>query len=734
MERLPVSAPARAGRGEQDGAPPGPVQGAIGGRTVSTGAGEAHRPPLGESGKVAGIARAGGESEPMRSRDVKVIVPAQAPRQAAAVPPGQKDASEGSPGTQKKSGKPAPEEIAETRAARKKAARAARKKAACKEAAGQPLTPRLEKGAPDSGKTYRAVAAGNFRQLDPVTGDASCEMRVPFILDAMEILAASDAGPARLAAGFSSAYGPDFNTLPADIGSKRGSLPKSGTLAEHYFSMFYPLSVIRCRADDSLRFLIDDEPEASTYSYGNVNRWKSATAQYCVDYMRKLAGIQAAANAGRAPIMGQISRMLEESSIDLAKGGYRQPILPTFAAQYLLAQNEYLNGRPLVLALTRLGYDDDGRQYHFGTRVLMYKPNRTEDFSEKKFELVRTAPEADEARRGVAVVHGYNMFALDPAEREAYEASADFTAEERFFNSPRNEEFESGFDRCDINHLLRMWGAAHPPAPSSAAARGFKPGETRRYIEEIHSAHRSAGAVPEYRLVGRASLFGGQEANLANEYFAYKKMADRYGVTDVRYATETGESRKSYYVGPSGRVGEDARLNEWTTMTDADFSDVASGSGARAQRDRITYAPKHFRRVSQPIPFSAVHVFVSSHEQEQMHADALNAEFPSDRAIARDIELELISGTLYENRGKKKSQPAKRETAFWAVGETIGNERRSSVQFPDSQTELGYESAESPADRKAMAGKISEIARTLRAVGDIVTEIVDRTIAAIETR
>ena len=279
-----------------------------------------------------------------------------------------------------------------------------------------------------------------------------------------------------------------------------------------------------------------------------------------------------------------------------------------------------------------------------------------------------------------------------------------------------------------------MWGAAHPPAPSSAVPLGYKAGESRDYIEEKHGANRSGRDVPEYRLVGHASLFGCRESNLADEYFAYKKMADRYGVTDVRYATESGDSRKSYYVGPAGRAGEDTRLSEWTTMTDAAFSDVASASGAKAQRDRITYAPKHFRRVSRPIPFFAVHVFVSSYERERMHADALNAEFPSDLAIARDMELELISGTLYEKRGKKKSRPAKRETAFWVVGETIGDKRRSSVQFPDSQTELGYENAESPADRTAMAGKITEIARTLRAVGDIVTEIVDRTIDSIETR
>ena len=743
MDKLPGAAPVKGGRQEGAESTAGSAQGGTGGRKVSAAAGEGQPPPLRESREPTGAPQAKSRSEQIRSRSSKVIVPPQGPQLSSlAAPARRQPATESAStpkstqtGTKKKmSGKPSQEEVAAKRAAKKAGTVTRVPKKSKADAPGKPHVPKLEKGAADPGKTFRAVAEGNFRQLDPVTGDASCQMRVPFMLDAMDILAASDPKPASLTAGFDSAYGPDFNRLPPDVGSRKGSLPKLGSMAEHYFSMFYPLSVIRCRADDSLRFLIDEEPDGSTYSYGEVNRWKSATAQYSVDYMRKLAGVQAVETADRAPITGQISRLLEDASIELNKAGYRQPVLPVFTAQYFLAQNEHLHGRPLVLALTRLGNDDEGRQYHFGTSVYMYKPNRTDDVSEKKFELVRAAPEPDDAKRGVTVVHAFNMFALDPAERERYEASAGFSGDERFFNSPENEEFESGFGQCDFNHLLRMWGAAHPPAPPASVAQGFKPGETRDYVETKHGANRSGRAVPEYTLVGQASLFGGQEANLADEYFAYKKMADKYGVTGVRYATEAGASRKSYYVGPPGRVGEDAPLSEWTTMTDATFSDVASASGARGQRDRITYAPKLFRRVSQPVPFSAVHVFVSSYDEEQKHAERLNTEFPRDRTIARDIELELISGSLYEKSGKKKGQPTRRDTAFWAVGETIDREHRSSVQFPDSKTELGYETAMAPEDRRAMAGKITEIARTLRAVGDIVTEVVEAAFEAVDSR
>ena len=691
--------------------------------------------------KVADAVVAGRDAQPILDRlapqPTAVAagpVGANALLQMADRPPKQTEAPTEGTSKKKKTGKPSPEEIAAMRAAKETAKKARPQKKGKEGAAKKAITGKPEKGAADPEKSFRSVATGNFRQLDPVTGDASCEMRVPFMLDAMDILATSGFNPESLIPGFSSMYGPEFNVLPADVGSKKGSLPKSGTMPEHYFSLFYPLSVIRQRADDTLRFLIDDEPEGMTYSSGDVNRWKSAAAQYNVDYMRKVARVQAARTGGQAPVMGQISRMLDESRIDLSKGGYRQPILPIFSAEYFLSQNEYLRGRPVVLVLTRFGYDNAGGQYHFGTRVYMYRPNRAENFSDKKFELDQAAPGAEEAERGSTVIHAFNMFPLGRTERENYEATASFTGEEKFFNSPDNREFEAGFIRCDFDHLLRMWGAAHPPAPSSAVAQGFGPGQSREYIEEKHRANQSGSAVRDYKLSGHTSLFGGADTNLSDEYFAYKKMADRYGITGIRYASEPAEMHKSYYVAPLGRAGEDVPLREWTTMSDAAFSDVASASGAKAQRDRITYIPKHYRRTSRPIPFSGVHCFLSSYDEEKRHADELNAKFPPDRKFARDIQMELVSGTFFEQPKKMKGQPVKKDLAFWTVEETIDEEHRTSVQYPDSKTELGYETAETPEDRRVLADKMTKIARTLRAVGDIASELIERALEIIDTR
>ena len=695
--------------------------------------------------KVADAVVAGRDAQPILDRLAPQstavaagFVNAGAPVQMADDPTKEKEDLAAGKGKKKKTGKPSQEEITAMRAAKEAAKGAAKEERPQKKgkegATKKASLPKHEKGAADTEKTFRSVLAGNFRQLDPVTGDASCEMRVPFMLDAMDIIAKSGINPESLMSGYSSMYGPEFNKLPVDTGSKKGSLPKAGTMPEHYFSLFYPLSVIRQRADDSLRFLIDDEPEGMTYSSGDVSRWKSAAAQYNVDYMRKLARLQATIIADKAPVMEQISRMFDESKIELSKGGYRQPILPIFTAEYFLSQNEYLRARPVVLILTRWGYDNTGGQYHFGTQVYMYRPNQEKDFSDKRFELDVSEPKAEDTNRGVTVIHAFNMFPLAQAEREKCEETAGFSSDETFFNNPDNIEFDAGFKHCDLDHLLRMWGAAHPPAPSSAVAQGYGQGQTRDYIEEKHKANCSGDAIRDYKLTGHTSLFGGSDTNLSDEYFAYKKMADRYGITSIRYASEPTEMHKSYYVAPSGRVGEDLSLSEWSTMSDAAFSDVASATGAKSQRNRITYIPKLFRRTCQPVPFSGVHCFVSSYDEEKRHADELNAKFPPSRKFARDIQLGLYSGTFFEKPKKKKGQPVKQELAFWTVEETIDQEYRTSTHYPDSKTELGYETAESPEDRKALADKMVEIAQTLRVVGDIAAEIIDRAIKIIEAQ
>ena len=605
----------------------------------------------------------------------------------------------------------------------------------CKEAGEEGLSQKIingitakpKNGMPDPEKTFRAVAARNYRQLDPVTGDAACQMRVPFMLDAMNILSMSGCTTESLILGFSSMYGPEFNMLPVVAASKKETLLEAGTMPDHYFSLFYPLSVTRQRADDSLGVLIEDQPERNTYSYKEANRWKSAAARFNVDYMRKLAAFQTKRVGDKAPVIGQISTMFRESKIEMKKGGFSQPILPIFTAEYFILQNEYLHGRSIVLVLTRWGYDVEGKQYHFGTHVYMYSPNQAKMISDKRFKLVQAAPDAKVAQGGATVIHAFNMFPLDQAERGKYEETACFANEERFFNSPDDAEFEAGFSQCHLHHLMLMCAAGHRPAPASAVAQGFERGQTREYIEQKHRA-MSAFPVRDYRLTDHTSLFGELDTNISDEYFAYKKMADRCGITDTQYVSEMAEMRKTFYVAPLGCAGKNVQLREWTTMPAEDFNNFASSRGIKAQRDRIIYLPKLYTRACQPIPFSVVHIYISNFNEEQKRAEELNAKFPRTRKFGRDVEMELISGTFYEKSRKRKGQPVKKQLALWTVGETMDEKHQTSIQYPDSQTELGYETPMTPQNRRVLANKMIEISRTLRAVGDIVEEVIERAI------
>ena len=592
-----------------------------------------------------------------------------------------------------------------------------------------PKTPK--KSTAESEKTFRAVATGNFRQLDPVSGDASCEMRVPFILDAMDILAMSGSDLESLAPGFVTMYGPDFAMLPADTQSRKGSLPKEGTMPDHYFSLFYPLSVTRQRGVDSLRFIIDDRAETMTYSTVELSRRRSALAQYSVNYMQKIAAFQALKIGDQAPVMEQISRVFQESSIEMCYGRYKQPILPIFEAEYFLSENEYLHGRSIVLVLTRWGYDSKGEQYHYGTQVYMYSPNQAKHIADMAFTLEQTQPDAKIAERGVTVIHAFNIFPLEQVERNQYEDKACFTNEEKFFNSPDNTKFEKGFTKCDLGHLLRIWGAAHPPAHSSAVAKGFKPGQSRLYMEEKHHANLSRSTPQNYRLTSNISLFGGKDTNISDEYFAYKMLVDRCGITNIRYASEGEETPKKFYVAPYGCAGEKTPLKEWSTMSAPEFCKLTNASGAKAQRDRITYIPKLYTRACQPIPFSICHCFVSNYDTEQRYAKELNKRVPVNRKFAQEISMELISGTYF---GRKKGRTIKKQLAFWTVKETIDGEHQTSIQYPDSKTELGYETVETPEERRVLANRMIEIARTLSTVNDIAAEVIERAKEIVESK
>jgi hypothetical protein len=53
------------------------------------------------------------------------------------------------------------------------------------------------------------------------------------------------------------------------------------------------------------------------------------------------------------------------------------------------------------------------------------------------------------------------------------------------------------------------------------------------------------------------------------------------------------QSQKKFYIAPYRLAGENIPLKQWSIMSDAAF---CNASGAKAQRDRITYLPKLYTR------------------------------------------------------------------------------------------------------------------------------------------
>ena len=268
-------------------------------------------------------------------------------------------------------------------------------------------------------------------------------------------------------------------------------------------------------------------------------------------------------------------------------------------------------------------------------------------------------------------------------------------------------------------------------SPLLAVAEGFEPGQTRAYVEQQHSANMSGRVVPNHKLTSSVPLFGKPDTNISDEYFVYKKMADRYRVTEVRYTDEGSEMHKTYYMAPYSTDGMKMPLSEWTAMSSKEFSDIKC---VDAKRDSITYFPKLYTRACQPIPFSVVHCAVSNYNTEQRRSKEINTKFPHSRKFAQEINMELVAGTFFEKPTGGEGPLIKKQLAFWTVRETIDEQLVMSVQYPDSQTEVGYETVETPRSREVCTKKILEIAKTLHDVGDIAAEIIERAKEIVNNR
>ncbi|MBW7835331.1 MAG: hypothetical protein H3C28_01645 [Sphingomonadales bacterium] len=511
-----------------------------------------------------------------------------------------------------------------------------------------------------------ALSSGSYYELDPVTGDASCEMRVPFLLDIVDALKRAglynqliNINENREIILHTDAIQIIDTVCPfTNFNQGNNTIRRSSS---SYLSLCHPLTIIRTQAKDKLGFLIDDHPSKWLFSFKTLESMKSQLATYSVDYMRNLAKSYATKSHkdGVKTMEEMMYDMFQTCNITMGKGGYIQPILPIYTAMRLILMHELRCQRPIVVTITRIGYEEvngEMRHYHQGSRAYFYRadPNTGKFVPVPKDEITD-----DEKIMPVTNIHAFNMF-----KKSGYsmDLMRDIRMEDHaFFYNPGWEQFEAGFLKCDITHLLRLWAAAHPPVPK--AARLMLPGDKiyigdhvinfrqnigrpgdqglrtydplvmndldvdaniliRGYIETCQEV--AGGPVnlnyklPKPSLVcDGIPLFGvtDETMNLLTEYRYYKALALQYDVYEVRYAVDIQTFDFEYIL-------------EDDIVTNTDYDKNAQLKKNKKRNKKL--ARKVFQRQSLDVPFSGVHVFLSSYTLETNNANSLNLTLPKE--------------------------------------------------------------------------------------------------------
>lgn len=526
-----------------------------------------------------------------------------------------------------------------------------------------------------------ALNSGNYYELDPVTGDASCEMRVPFLLDVVDALKRAGLYNQLININENNDIVLHPNVIETidnvctfvNIGQNNKIIRRTSS---SYFSLCHPLTIIRTQAKDKLGFLIDDHPSKWLFSFKALESMKSQLATYSVDYMRNLAKLYATQSHkdGVKTMEEMMHSMFQTCNITMGKGGYVQPILPIYTAMRLILMHELKCGRPIVVTITRIGYEDvngEMRHYHQGSKAYFYRASPDTG----KFVPVPEGDMTDEEKiMPLTNIHAFNMF-----KKSGYsmDLMRDIRMEDHaFFYNPGWEQFEAGFLKCDITHLLRLWAAAHPPVPKAARLTlpdgklyvgdnviSFRenigrPGDQglrtydplvinnldvdaniiiRGYIETCQE-QAGGGVNGNYNLPKPSLVCGGipllgvtsETMNLLTEYRYYKALALQYDVYEVRYAVDV-ETFDFIYAIEDGVVST------------SDYDKNAQLKKGKKRNRKM--ARTRFERQSLDIPFSGVHVFLSSYALETNNVNNLYATLPTtddDLWCSPIIDLTLV--------------------------------------------------------------------------------------------
>lgn len=472
-------------------------------------------------------------------------------------------------------------------------------------------------------------------KLDPVNGDAACQLRVPFVLDASAAMAdflsaeaISDAELTALIEKFRSSNGLhiDSEQLPplqilrlrwqneslalADI-LKRGLAHLQQTLGNNgKIDVATYLALSKALTQTQIAYVDDFGLPAIRVNLTiyrdqqELDKRKVALAEIARDYLlilgQKLTNIVTPAHN----LAAQAFETLKLSTAELPLGkGRRIPCLPMYPGLLTVLLHEKTNGRPLVVHLKRLEFWRAITPHSPDTPTIRYRLNGAGVYcftpdSEGNYRLsVGDQPDLD--AKPALCIDAWSMIDLD-----GDAPAAATSALERDLYSPDYVTFQSAFLRCDITGLILASAAAHAPLPGVARAADHPEGWEdcgRAYVNKLIT--QTSGEAPQPGPAQRHGIDlicdGVDDAarSLSGEYHAFLKYLESRNQFELIYNM------------PVDRQGRD-------------------------ERQTI------YRRIARNVPFTPIHIYASTLGVKRAECAALTASKRANRQVGQEITFE----------------------------------------------------------------------------------------------
>jgi hypothetical protein len=441
---------------------------------------------------------------------------------------------------------------------------------------------------------------GRAEHLDPVTGDAACQLRAPFIVDArletMNFLEAEKVDVPQLAEWvreFCAANGlnkmtgalppvqtlrlrwqperPELNHIFSKLlGHLQNTAGKGGKIdTTSFLALAKALTLTQDAEVDAFGLPVARHTSIIYRDSRELDKRKTGLASLTRDYILNMTELLASSpnevNPALAPML-QASLQKSEAYLPLGKG-QKLPCLPMYSGLRTVLLYEEMQGRPLVIYLKRLGFqkdpgfqkvkgiprlnspfaalDQETRHSLIGAEVFYLLPR-----AGGGFELA-DQPDDLAANRPALCIDAWSMIDLDnPAPKVAT------TKAESDLYSPDYQTYRAAFLKSNILGLILAAAAAHAPLPTVARSPEHPEGWSdcgRAYNLQLLRDASAGGdkALPSEPAAIEKILAGGKLApvSLAEEYeqlLDYLQSRDQFELIYSQPETAKGLSTKLF--------------------------------------------------------------------------------------------------------------------------------------------------------------------------------------------